>query len=72
MVELVNYNGIPHLLSPVIIEVQHVVETLKWATREMERRYQLFSKAGARNIEGYNRQLVEPGEKPLALYRDHY
>lgn len=65
MVELVNYNGIPHLLSPVIIEVPKVVETLKWATREMERRYQVFSKVGARNIEAYNRQLVGRGEKPL-------
>jgi len=65
MVELVNYNGIPHLLSPVVIEVPKVVETLKWATREMERRYRLFSRGGARNIEVYNRQLVAQGEKPL-------
>jgi S-DNA-T family DNA segregation ATPase FtsK/SpoIIIE len=65
MVELVNYNGIPHLLSPVIIEVPKVVETLKWATREMERRYHVFSRVGARNIEAHNRQLVGRGEKPL-------
>jgi len=67
MVELVNYNGIPHLLSPVVIEIPRVVETLKWATREMERRYRLFSKAAARNIEVYNRQLAAQGEKPLPL-----
>ncbi len=65
MVELVNYNGIPHLLSPVVIEAPKVVETLKWATREMERRYRLFSRVGARNIEVYNRQLASQGEKPL-------
>lgn len=65
MVELVNYNGIPHLLSPVIIEAPKVVETLKWATREMERRYRLFSRVGARNIEIYNRQLAARGEKSL-------
>ncbi len=65
MVEMVQLNGIPHLLSPVITEVARVVETLKWATREMERRYQMFSAAGARNIESYNQQMEAKGQPTL-------
>ena len=65
MVELVPFNGIPHLLSPVVIDLERVVGVLKWATREMDRRYKLFSKAGARNLEGYNRMLAAKNEKPL-------
>jgi S-DNA-T family DNA segregation ATPase FtsK/SpoIIIE len=53
-VELTGYNDIPHLLSPVIVENDKVLSALKWLTREMDRRYELFSKAGARNIESYN------------------
>ncbi|MFZ9858829.1 MAG: DNA translocase FtsK [Roseiflexaceae bacterium] len=52
-VELVGYNGIPHLLSPVVTEVERVVPTLKWAVREMERRYKLFAKVGVRNLDSY-------------------
>lgn len=53
-VELTGYNDIPHLLSPVIVEADKVLSALKWLTREMDRRYELFSTAGARNIESYN------------------
>lgn len=53
-VELSLYNGIPHLLTPVIVEVDKVLSALKWANSEMERRYKLFASAGVRNIEGYN------------------
>jgi S-DNA-T family DNA segregation ATPase FtsK/SpoIIIE len=53
-VELSIYNGIPHLLTPVIVEVDKVLSSLKWAISEMERRYKLFAAAGVRNIEGYN------------------
>jgi S-DNA-T family DNA segregation ATPase FtsK/SpoIIIE len=53
MVELVVYNHIPHLLSPVVTELERVVPTLKWATREMERRYKIFAKHGFRNIDSY-------------------
>ncbi len=53
-VELSFYNGIPHLLTPVIVEVDKVLSALKWATVEMERRYKLFASVGVRNIEGYN------------------
>ena len=53
-VELTGYNGIPHLLTPVITEPDKVVSALKWATAEMDKRYKLLATAGARNIEGYN------------------
>lgn len=53
-VELTGYNGIPHLLSPVIVEPEKVISALRWIMSEMDRRYKLFSEAGARNIDGYN------------------
>ncbi len=64
-VELTVYNGIPHLIAPVVVDVERAVPVLLWATREMERRYKLFSKAGARNIESYNEKLVASGEPSL-------
>jgi len=65
MVELITYNGIPHLLSPVVVEVERAVPLLRWATGEMDRRYKLFSKEGARNVEAYNEKLVKRGEPVL-------
>jgi DNA segregation ATPase FtsK/SpoIIIE, S-DNA-T family len=53
-VELTGYNGIPHLLSPVIVEPEKVISALRWIMAEMDRRYKLFAEAGARNIDGYN------------------
>ena len=53
-VELNLYNGIPHLLTPVIIQPGQILSALKWAIKEMERRYQLFKEVGVRNIDGYN------------------
>lgn len=53
-VELSLYNGIPHLLTPVIVDVDKVLSSLKWAMSEMDRRYKLFASVGVRNIEGYN------------------
>jgi len=53
-VELTRYNGIPHLLSPVIVEPDKVLSALRWIMAEMDRRYKLFAQAGARNIETYN------------------
>ncbi|MBI2017531.1 DNA translocase FtsK [Candidatus Daviesbacteria bacterium] len=53
-VELTNYNGIPHLLTPVITEPEKILSALKWAMAEMERRYKLFQSVGVRNISGYN------------------
>ncbi len=58
-VELVGYNGIPHLLAPVVTEVERVVPTLKWAVREMERRYKLFAKIGVRNLDSYRNMARE-------------
>jgi S-DNA-T family DNA segregation ATPase FtsK/SpoIIIE len=53
-VELTGYNGIPHLLSPVITEPDKVISALKWLQAEMDRRYKQFAQAGVRNIEGFN------------------
>ncbi|MBU3935309.1 DNA translocase FtsK, partial [Patescibacteria group bacterium] len=53
-VELTPYNGIPHLLTPVITDPEQVVSSLKWAVSEMERRYKMFTEVGAKNIESYN------------------
>jgi S-DNA-T family DNA segregation ATPase FtsK/SpoIIIE len=53
MVEMIVYNRIPHLLSPVVTELERVVPTLKWATREMERRYKIFARHGVRNLDSY-------------------
>lgn len=53
-VELTGYNDIPHLLSPVIVDTDKVLSALRWLTREMDRRYELFAQAGARNIDTYN------------------
>ncbi len=53
-VEFTSYNGIPHLLTPVIVEPDKILSALKWSMNEMDRRYKLFSERGVRNIEGYN------------------
>jgi S-DNA-T family DNA segregation ATPase FtsK/SpoIIIE len=53
-VELIQYNGIPHLLTPVIVEPEKVVSALKWAIGEMDRRYKLFAETGVRNVDAYN------------------
>ena len=65
MVELITYNGIPHLLSPVVVEVERAVPLLRWATGEMDRRYKLFAKEGARNLDAYNDKLVKRSEPVL-------
>lgn len=54
-VELTGYNDIPHLLTPVIVEVEKILATLRWATDEMDRRYKTFAERGIRNIESYNK-----------------
>jgi S-DNA-T family DNA segregation ATPase FtsK/SpoIIIE len=56
-VELTYYNGIPHLLSPVVVDLERVVPALQWVSREMDRRYQLFAKEGVRNIGDYNQRM---------------
>lgn len=57
MVELSRFNGIPHLLGPVETELDRIIEVLRWATREMDRRYKLLEQEAARNLETYNRAL---------------
>lgn len=66
-VELTNYNGIPHLLTPVITEVDKTVSALKWAVWEMERRYKMFSEQGKRNIVAYNSNPGEEGKLPYIV-----
>lgn len=53
-VELTGYNGIPHLMTPVIVEVDQILASLKWALSEMDRRYKTFAEHGVRNVDGYN------------------
>jgi S-DNA-T family DNA segregation ATPase FtsK/SpoIIIE len=65
MVELNVYNGIPHLLAPVVTDPRRASLALKKVVIEMEKRYELFSKSGTRNIEGFNLQLMEKGESAL-------
>lgn len=69
MVELSVYNGIPHLLIPVITEPAKSLMALKWAVHEMEDRYRNMSQLGVRNIEGFNEKLREAKEKNLTLKR---
>jgi len=64
-VELTSYNGIPHLLAPVIVEVDRVVGALQWMTREMDKRYHTFAKIGARNINDYNTRMEMRNGKKL-------
>jgi len=53
-VELALYNGIPHLYTPVIVDIDKILSSLKWAVQEMDRRYKEFASVGVRNIESYN------------------
>ncbi len=66
-VELTNYNGIPHLLTPVVIEVDKTVSALKWTVYEMERRYKMFSDVGKRNIQVYNESPGPEGKLPFIV-----
>ena len=59
MLELSVYEGIPHLLTPVVTDMKEAANALRWCVGEMERRYRLMSKLGVRNIGGYNRQIAD-------------
>lgn len=59
-VELTGYNGIPHLLAPVVVDAEQVVGALQWVQREMDARYHRFSQVGARNIVEYNKKNTPP------------
>ncbi|MBY6263920.1 DNA translocase FtsK [Azospirillum sp. 412522] len=69
MLELSVYEGIPHLLTPVVTDPKKAVVALKWTVREMEDRYRNMSKLGVRNIEGYNARLREAREGGESLTR---
>ena len=69
MLELSVYDGIPHLLTPVVTDPKKAVVALKWAVREMDERYKKMSKLGVRNIEGYNQRLAEAKAKGEVLTR---
>ncbi len=69
MLELSVYEGIPHLLSPVVTEPSKAVVALKWTVREMEERYRTMSHLGVRNIDGYNARLEKARKKGKALTR---
>ena len=64
-VELVGFNGAPHLLAPVVVEMEEVVGALRWAIQEMDQRYQLFAALGVRNIDGYNKKVAATAGDPL-------
>jgi S-DNA-T family DNA segregation ATPase FtsK/SpoIIIE len=64
-VELTGYNNIPHLLAPVVVEMDRVLGALQWMTREMDRRYHTFAQAGARNIVDFNTKMKTQGHKKL-------
>jgi len=69
MLELSVYDGIPHLLTPVVTDPKKAVVALKWAVREMEERYKRMAKLGVRNIDGYNARLGEARAKGEELTR---
>jgi S-DNA-T family DNA segregation ATPase FtsK/SpoIIIE len=67
MVELTAYNGIPHLIAPVITDFEQVAGALAWVTREMERRYKAFAATGARSITTYNRKMDRKEQLPYLV-----
>jgi len=69
MLELSIYEGIPHLLAPVVTDPSKAVNALKWTVREMESRYELMSKAGVRNLAGYNDKAAKYRAEGKALTR---
>jgi S-DNA-T family DNA segregation ATPase FtsK/SpoIIIE len=70
MLELSVYDGIPHLLSPVVTDPKKAVIALKWAVREMEERYKKMSKIAVRNIDGYNTRMAEARAKGEVITRE--
>ncbi len=78
MVEMAMYNGLPHLICPVVNDIKRAAGALDWAVTEMEDRYKLLAKVGARNIAGYNRKIDEglkeitDGDKKITLEKMPY
>ena len=81
-VELTTYNGVPHLLAPVVVDLEKVTGVLNWVTREMDERYRRFAKSGSRNIDDYNTKIQENNLKEgagssdarthFAVHRGHH
>lgn len=67
MVELTSYNGIPHLIAPVVTNFEQVVGALMWVTREMERRYQQFARVKARKLSSYNAKVSQEERLPYLV-----
>jgi len=65
MVELTRYNGLPHLVAPVVVELESAVAALRWVTFQMDERYKKFSAEKARHLDDYNRKMAARGEDPL-------
>ena len=63
MLEMSVYEGIPHLLCPVVTDMKQAANALNWGVGEMERRYKLMSKLGVRNLSGYNKKLMDAAER---------
>jgi S-DNA-T family DNA segregation ATPase FtsK/SpoIIIE len=74
MVELIGYNDVPHLVAPVVVDVEQVVGALAWVTRQMDQRYKMFHQLGVRNLEEYNRKVMRRKEEdslpPLVVLID--
>ena len=70
MLELSVYEGIPHLLSPVVTEPRKAIGALKWVVEEMEKRYRMMSMLGVRNIVGYNNLIINNAETGKSLERN--
>jgi DNA segregation ATPase FtsK/SpoIIIE-like protein len=66
-VELTSYNGIPHLVAPVVVDLERIVGVLQWVQREMESRYHKFAGIGARNILDYNKK-ISPDQRRMPYY----
>ena len=67
-VELIAFNGVPHLMTPVITEKEKAVEVLKWGSQEMENRYRRLASIGAHNIEAYNRSSKAEKQMPYLIF----
>jgi len=67
MLEMSVYEGIPHLLAPVVTDMKQAANALNWCVGEMERRYKLMSKLGVRNLAGYNKKITEAAERGESL-----
>jgi DNA segregation ATPase FtsK/SpoIIIE, S-DNA-T family len=67
MLEMSMYEGIPHLLAPVVTDMKQAANALNWCVGEMERRYKLMSKMGVRNLSGYNKKIADATERGESL-----